>query len=480
VRLLALNSTCTRALTFEILFQEDFELLAVYIEMLDQLVLSTRMFKYQHVSCGDTLYYIVACPRVACPFDKDEQEAPYPSAYCHELLELGWDLKQATARFDQRHLKDLRSEDGEGGVRLEMKVGINAGPVACVVLGTCRRFYCVYGNTVNTAARMCSYASPGAVCLSPDFAKLVSQEASGGGEGGGGDCSASNTLKGENGHDDADENGHAVALDDVTVPAMTQAGLSNAEFAQLGNAEFARVDLSLPKFTSSSGAGSCSRNSALPTNNTLPTHETETKTVSASLRHGGIWRGDGVQGGNVAVNRDGVIRMSPLAATLERPWRWERRGSSFCLESRGMHTIKGKGLMQLIDAIPVPQSWGKLEAGGEGGNGVFVGMDLGHGDQGVGGADGTAREGMLNACAHATAQDVEGADLGNQINDDEHQDLTTQGGRRSISTQRMTEWMTRFIHIYNTWYIHYNICAYDRCMCVCVCVCVCVYSKERA
>jgi len=44
--------------------QEDFELLAAYIEMLDQLVLSTRMFKYQHVSCADTLYYIIACPRV--------------------------------------------------------------------------------------------------------------------------------------------------------------------------------------------------------------------------------------------------------------------------------------------------------------------------------------------------------------------------------------------------------------------------------
>ena len=217
--------------TFVNFCQEDFELLAAYIEMLDQLVLSTRMFKYQHVSCADTLYYIIACPRVSCPFDNVQQQMPYPAAYGHELLELGWNLKQATDRFnqrhesqitrghnyirqypingrivssvdrfDQRHFRDSADiakrhvGDGrsEGTVRekLEMKVGINAGPVACVVLGTCRRFYCVYGNTVNTAARMCSNATPGAVCLSPDFVKLVSEElgdeesdAGGGGEG---------------------------------------------------------------------------------------------------------------------------------------------------------------------------------------------------------------------------------------------------------------------------------------------------------
>jgi hypothetical protein len=33
--------------------------------------------------------------------------------------------------------------------------GLAAGPAAGILLGACRRFYCVYGNTVNLAARMC-------------------------------------------------------------------------------------------------------------------------------------------------------------------------------------------------------------------------------------------------------------------------------------------------------------------------------------
>ena len=38
--------------------------------------------------------------------------------------------------------------------------------MACVVLGKCRRFYCVYGDTVNTAARMMMYAKSDNICVS--------------------------------------------------------------------------------------------------------------------------------------------------------------------------------------------------------------------------------------------------------------------------------------------------------------------------
>ena len=376
--------------TFVNFCQEDFELLAAYIEMLDQLVLSTRMFKYQHVSCADTLYYIIACPRVACPFDNVQQQMAYPAAYCHELLELGWNLKQATDRFDQRHFRDFPDTpqrhlgDGrsEGTVRkkLEMKVGINAGPVACVVLGTCRRFYCVYGNTVNTAARMCSYAAPGAVCLSPDFVKLVSHdlrdEASDAGAGGGGGGRGGAAVRGERGHAGADEHGHAVAQDDVsimmahargapahapaesvTVPAMAQAELSTqAELRNFDCAQFPQAELGFPRLTSSRTA--------------------EAAEQGVSLGHGG---GDGGERGRVAVTRTrssitssspaaAAVRMVPLAATLEGPvYMYRRRGSSFSLASRGMHEIKGKGLMQLIDAVPAPLPASDCGSGGGGG-----------------------------------------------------------------------------------------------------------------
>lgn len=36
---------------------------------------------------------------------------------------------------------------------------------------THRRFYCVYGNTVNTSARMMMYAKTGDLCVSQEFAK---------------------------------------------------------------------------------------------------------------------------------------------------------------------------------------------------------------------------------------------------------------------------------------------------------------------
>ena len=39
----------------------------------DEVVEKAGMFKYQHVSQGDSFLYIVACPRVACPFDEAQQ-----------------------------------------------------------------------------------------------------------------------------------------------------------------------------------------------------------------------------------------------------------------------------------------------------------------------------------------------------------------------------------------------------------------------
>merc|ERR1719199_1551507 len=53
---------------------------------------------------------------------------------------------------------------------LSLRVGISAGSVAGIVLGVCRRFYCVYGPTVNRAARMCHQSPPNKIAASQTFA----------------------------------------------------------------------------------------------------------------------------------------------------------------------------------------------------------------------------------------------------------------------------------------------------------------------
>jgi hypothetical protein len=48
---------------------------------------------------------------------------------------------------------------------LELKVGLASGSVGCVLLGACRRFYCIYGTTVNLAARMSQHSAPDLIAL---------------------------------------------------------------------------------------------------------------------------------------------------------------------------------------------------------------------------------------------------------------------------------------------------------------------------
>ena len=53
------------------------------------------------------------------------------------------------------------------------RVGLAHGPAAGAVIGTLRAFYCLYGDTVNTAARMCKSAPPGHIHCTEALSMLV-------------------------------------------------------------------------------------------------------------------------------------------------------------------------------------------------------------------------------------------------------------------------------------------------------------------
>jgi hypothetical protein len=146
---------------FDVATTENFDVMSNYLDGLDKLVEPSGMFKYQHVSTGKKIDYVVSCPRAACPFDIDQQAEEYPRKYCYEMIKLGWNLIQYTEVFSRSHEMP------------QMKVGINCGPLAGIVLGKYRRFYCLFGNTMNVSARMCSNAKQGAICVTPDVAQRL-------------------------------------------------------------------------------------------------------------------------------------------------------------------------------------------------------------------------------------------------------------------------------------------------------------------
>jgi hypothetical protein len=105
-------------------------------------------------SAGD--WFIVACPRVAKPFDEGEQGAAYPATYTAAMVNLALELISITPFYGAR-----------------TRVGIAHGPAAGAVIGTLRAFYCLYGDTVNTAARMCKNAPAGHIYCTEAVSTLV-------------------------------------------------------------------------------------------------------------------------------------------------------------------------------------------------------------------------------------------------------------------------------------------------------------------
>ncbi len=86
---------------------------------------------------------------------------PEPRAdHAVAVVQAGFDMLAAMARINQQH-----------GTELQIRVGVNSGPVVAGVIGMHKFTYDLWGNTVNVASRMESTGTPGRVHVSPSTAR---------------------------------------------------------------------------------------------------------------------------------------------------------------------------------------------------------------------------------------------------------------------------------------------------------------------
>jgi adenylate cyclase len=85
--------------------------------------------------------------------------------HAQTLVSLGLDMAEA-----------MHSSDEVGHLGLELRIGINSGPVVAGVIGRKRFLYDLWGDAVNTASRMESHGTPGRVQITRATHELVADE----------------------------------------------------------------------------------------------------------------------------------------------------------------------------------------------------------------------------------------------------------------------------------------------------------------
>ena len=83
------------------------------------------------------------------------------------------DHARALALMALDMLKAMRADEGVG---LELRVGINSGPVVAGVIGRKRFLYDLWGDAVNTASRMESHGTPGRIQITRATYDLLADE----------------------------------------------------------------------------------------------------------------------------------------------------------------------------------------------------------------------------------------------------------------------------------------------------------------
>ncbi|MGB1154602.1 MAG: adenylate/guanylate cyclase domain-containing protein, partial [Paracoccaceae bacterium] len=61
----------------------------------------------------------------------------------------------------------------EMGENLQLRIGIHTGPVVAGVIGTKKPFYDVWGDTVNTAARLETYGTKGKIQVTSETKRIL-------------------------------------------------------------------------------------------------------------------------------------------------------------------------------------------------------------------------------------------------------------------------------------------------------------------